>query len=47
MLHVGLALLRQLVVLKLNCNRLGEECTFSPQHMIERNPDLWVAKWSQ
>ncbi len=36
----GLALLRQLVVLKLNSNRLGEECTFNPRRMLEKNPEL-------
>ena len=37
---LGLALLRQLVVLKLNNNRLGEECTFTLQRMAEKNTDL-------
>ncbi len=40
MWRAGLALLRQLVVLKLNNNRLGEECTFNPRRMLEKNADL-------
>ena len=36
---VGLALLSQLVVLKLNSNRLGEECTFTLRRMAEKNAD--------
>ncbi len=35
-----MALLRNLSVLRLNGNRLGEECSFAPQRMLERNPDL-------
>lgn len=37
----GLALLKQLVVLKLNNNRLGEECSFRLLRMVDRNPDLY------
>ncbi|GLI61365.1 hypothetical protein VaNZ11_003728 [Volvox africanus] len=36
----ALALLRHLVVLRLNNNRLGEECSFMPARMLERNMDL-------
>ncbi|GAX73782.1 hypothetical protein CEUSTIGMA_g1233.t1 [Chlamydomonas eustigma] len=36
----GLALLSQLVVLKMNNNRLGEECVFSLSRMIDKNVDL-------
>ncbi|KAJ9527642.1 hypothetical protein QJQ45_025918 [Haematococcus lacustris] len=36
----GLALLRSLVVLRLNSNRLGEECTFNSRRMIEKNAEL-------
>lgn len=36
-------MLKQLVVLKLNCNRLGEECTFNPRRMIEKNVELYKA----
>ncbi|KAG1679410.1 hypothetical protein FOA52_007701 [Chlamydomonas sp. UWO 241] len=36
----GLALLRQLSVLKLNNNRLGEECVFVLARMLESSPDL-------
>ncbi|GIL49189.1 hypothetical protein Vafri_5338 [Volvox africanus] len=36
----ALALLRHLVVLRLNNNRLGEECSFMPSRMLERNMDL-------
>ncbi|EFJ42239.1 hypothetical protein VOLCADRAFT_119475, partial [Volvox carteri f. nagariensis] len=36
----ALALLRHLVVLRLNNNRLGEECSFLSGRMLERNQDL-------
>ncbi|GFR51283.1 hypothetical protein Agub_g13641 [Astrephomene gubernaculifera] len=36
----ALALLRNLVVLRLNNNRLGEECCFNTTRMMERNPEL-------
>ena len=41
--YTGLALLRQLAVLKLNSNRLGEECTFNARRMIEKNQELFKA----
>ncbi|KAG2444570.1 hypothetical protein HXX76_001315 [Chlamydomonas incerta] len=36
----ALALLRQLVVLRLNGNRLGEEACFHPARLLERNAEL-------
>ncbi|KAG2449146.1 hypothetical protein HYH02_005893 [Chlamydomonas schloesseri] len=36
----ALALLRHLVVLRLNSNRLGEEASFHPARLLERNPEL-------
>jgi len=39
----GLAMLRELQVLSLVSNRLGEECTFNPRRLIERNPSLLKA----
>jgi len=33
-------MLHQLIVLKLNSNRLGEECTFALRRMAENNADL-------
>jgi len=39
-MHAGLAMLQELRVLSLVSNRLGEECTFNPHRLIERNADL-------
>ncbi|GLC71381.1 hypothetical protein PLESTF_001109300 [Pleodorina starrii] len=36
----ALALLRHLIVLRLNNNRLGEDCSFASGRMLERNPEL-------
>ncbi|KAF5838089.1 hypothetical protein DUNSADRAFT_3398 [Dunaliella salina] len=39
----GLAMLKELQVLSLVGNRLGEECTFNPRRLLEKNPSLLKA----